>query len=73
MSKYQQKLHDLYEFTPVKTGNIIPYHNFYIHSVTFKGNVTIHCVRLIGCACYYSKSIVQVKKRIRAFKKSFNL
>ena len=72
MSKYQQKLHEIYEFQSIESSKSTSYHNFYIHSVTFK-NCTIHSVRLIGSACYYSKSIEQIKRRIRQFKKAFNL
>lgn len=69
----QQKLIKQRESTNIVTCSYtINYLGFYIHGANYNG-VHICYVQLIGCACYYSKSIEQVKKRIRQFKKDFNI
>jgi len=73
MSNYQKTL-----MTQREGANIISssytlfYKGFYIQGANYNG-VHICYVNLIGCACFYSKSLSQVKKRIRDFKKDFNL
>lgn len=66
MSTYQEALHKKYEFTPVKIGVTVSYKNFYIHSITFTDGSIIHKVSQ-GKLHYYSKSLEQVKRKIRAY------
>ena len=68
MSNYQKTLMFQRESTNIISSSYtILYKGFYIHGAHYNG-VHICYVQLIGAACYYSKSIEQVKKRIRDFK-----
>ena len=70
---YQEKLRDLCDSASFRGCMITTnYHGFYIHSA-FYDSKNIHKVYLGYGVEYYSTSYKQVEKRIRLFRKAFNL
>ena len=68
MSNYQKTLMFQRESTNIISSSYtLFYKGFYIHGANYNGTHICY-VQLIGAACYYSKSIEQVKKTIRNFK-----
>ena len=75
MSNYQETLKDRRSSTNIITNSYtVFYEGFYIHGATYNGTHICYTATILnGGFEFYSKSIEQVKAKIRAYKKAFNL
>jgi len=69
---YQETLQHRRESTNIVTSSYtIKYRGFYIHGANYNGQHI--CYVSQGFLHYYSKSLESVKRKIRAYHKTFNL